>query len=112
MFGAAAPTGLTPLQLVEILGTATAIAIGVGAVYRRRLAKTRTGWRNADDVDGFRDARGWHPGVIDKVNGWSDEIGPHAGLYTRVEQLEEDHHTTRQMVVRHSGDPTAHSRGT
>ena len=104
MFGAAASAGLSPDAITGIVIAAVTVGVAAGALYRRRISKTRSRWRTEDDLTGYEDDRGlWHLGVVDTVDGWRDRDGNyHKGLTRRVEDLE--HHT-------HGPDGTPQPRG-
>ena len=88
-------TGTDFLIGATIVAAAVSVATYVGVQSRHHADETRSKWRERDAVHGYEERGGvWHPGVIDKVDGWDDNTGHHAGLSewrAEVDEWRENH---------------------
>lgn len=86
-----------------VVGSVVAAAVAAAAYRRSHRDETRARWRERDQTHGWVDAQGhYHPGAIDYVMGWTDDLGEHEGLPERVDTLED-------IYDDHARDPNAHS---
>jgi hypothetical protein len=107
MWVAATSTGLSTSLVVTIFSVALAAGVSGGAIYRRRVSKVKGRWLGEAAASGYVDENNiFHPGAVQKVNGWTDTAGWHRGLDVRMDTMERD------FYDRHLDDPTAHTRGT
>ena len=103
MLAATKGAGLNVNTVATVVLAAVAFATLAGTVWHNQQKGSRDKWRGEDSLWGYRRPDGsWAPGVIDKVNGWSDGEVDHEGLADQVNRHERE-------ITEHRRNPRAHA---